>query len=152
MWVWGYNFYGQFGLNTRDERRSSPVQLPGTTWSKVTGDSDGGVLAVKTDGTAWGWGINEWGMLGLNQAHDLWISSPTQIGTDTTWSDIRSGNNVSLATKTDGTAWSWGYNSSGKLGQNNNTTYSSPVQIPGTDWINPRWIAGSSTASLQKRA
>ena len=38
--------------------------------------------------------------------------------------------------KTDGTLWSWGYNSMGGLAQNNTTKYSSPVQIPGTNWTN----------------
>ena len=36
--------------------------------------------------------------------------------------------------KTDGTAWVWGGNDTGELGQNNNVKYSSPVQIPGTNW------------------
>ena len=41
------------------------------------------------------------------------------------------------ALKTDGTAWSWGNNSSGLLGHNNATParYSSPVQVPGTDYV-----------------
>ena len=38
------------------------------------------------------------------------------------------------ATRTDGTLWSWGYNNHGQLGQNNRTKYSSPTQIPGTNW------------------
>jgi alpha-tubulin suppressor-like RCC1 family protein len=40
----------------------------------------------------------------------------------------------SLATKTDGTLWSWGLGSVGRLGQNTTTRVSSPVQIPGTSW------------------
>jgi alpha-tubulin suppressor-like RCC1 family protein len=40
----------------------------------------------------------------------------------------------SLATKTDNTLWSWGSGSNGRLGQNNTTQFSSPVQIPGTSW------------------
>ena len=34
--------------------------------------------------------------------------------------------------KTDGTLWLMGRNGYGKLGQNNVTAYSSPVQVPGT--------------------
>ena len=30
--------------------------------------------------------------------------------------------------------WSWGYNYRGQLGQNDTTQYSSPKQVPGTDW------------------
>ena len=43
-----------------------------------------------------------------------------------------------LATKTDGTLWSWGTNTGGVLGQNNGTQYNSPKQI-GTDttWNTP---------------
>ena len=40
----------------------------------------------------------------------------------------------SAALKTDGTAWAWGGNYKGGLGQNNETQYSSPVQVPGTTW------------------
>ena len=36
--------------------------------------------------------------------------------------------------KTDGTLWTWGLNTYGHLGVNNRTSYSSPVQIPGTNW------------------
>jgi alpha-tubulin suppressor-like RCC1 family protein len=39
-----------------------------------------------------------------------------------------------VATKTDGTLWTWGSNNNGQLGQNDRTKYSSPVQIPGTTW------------------
>ena len=42
-----------------------------------------------------------------------------------------------VASKSDGTLWSWGYNYQGQLGHNqgNTSNYSSPVQIgSGTDW------------------
>ena len=40
------------------------------------------------------------------------------------------------ASKTDGTLWVWGNNETGQLAQNNANPaqYSSPTQIPGTDW------------------
>ena len=151
LWTWGHNIQGVFGLNQpTNTKRSSPVQVPGTTWSGVTGtDIAGGVLALKTDGTLWAWGKNEHGMLGLNQDHDIGIySSPIQIGTDTTWNGVSSKTSSTLATKTDGTAWSWGYNGSGDLGHNDKANRSSPTQIPGTSWTNPRWL--NYIATLQK--
>ena len=30
--------------------------------------------------------------------------------------------------------WSWGHNEQGQLGQSSQIQFSSPVQIPGTDW------------------
>ena len=41
----------------------------------------------------------------------------------------------SLALKSDGTIWAWGYNAFGSVGQNDTINYSSPVQIgTATDW------------------
>ena len=64
------------------------------------------------------------------------ISSPTQVGgSSALWSmvgDSMDGYNY-VATKADGTLWSWGYNQYGSLGLNENSQkYSSPVQV-GTD-------------------
>ena len=47
------------------------------------------------------------------------------------------------ATKTDGTLWSWGHNTTGQLGINNSDSRSSPVQIPGTNWTADINCAGS---------
>ena len=59
-------------------------------------------------------------------------SSPEQIN-GTTWSGsgygIAGGSLMAYAIKTDGTLWSWGYNTWGALGQNNRTEYSSPRQV-----------------------
>ena len=82
MWTWGYNNFGTLGDGSRTTR-SSPTQLPGTTWDTVTVGWKS-VAAVKTDGTLWGWGHNQAGNLGDNT--DTQRSSPTQVGTDTTWS------------------------------------------------------------------
>jgi alpha-tubulin suppressor-like RCC1 family protein len=133
LWSWGYNYFGQLGQNNRGfTNRSSPTQIPGTTWSSIScGDIHS--LATKTDGTLWAWGHNTQGALGQNNTTEY--SSPVQIP-GTTWSSIsggRSGQN-SLATKTDGTLWAWGQNQFGQLGQSNRTYYSSPIQIPGTNW------------------
>ena len=91
------------------------------------------VIAVKTDGTAWSWGLNDSGQLG--QSNLTTCSSPVQIP-GTTWNNITTSQYHVLATKSDGTLWSWSGNSQGQLGQNavNNNGLSSPVQIPGTGW------------------
>ena len=130
-WVWGYNGYGDLGQNSRTDY-SSPTQIPGS-WSKIQIGAAG--LGLKTDGTLWSWGRNYEGVLGLNQPapDDGWttISSPTQIP-GTTWNDIELSYRSSYATKTDGTLWGWGSNVTGELGQNERTSRSSPVQIPGS--------------------
>ena len=134
-WGWGYGPRGQTGQNNQTNY-SSPIQIGAeTTWSFI-GMSPAQSYGLKTDGTLWTWGLNEKGCLGLNQ-NDVHRSSPTQVP-GTTWASINIGDVDSqghaLATKTDGTLWSWGYGDSGDLGQNNRTARSSPVQLPGTTW------------------
>jgi len=134
LWAWGKNNYGTLGQNNLTEY-SSPVQIPGTTWSKVVGSTQS-IMALKTDGTLWGLGNNEKGQLAAGLAHDAHRSSPVQIP-GTTWNNVfGSGTNGWMASKTDGTLWTWGDNSGGQQGQNDRTNRSSPTQIPGS------WNAG----------
>ena len=138
IWTWGMNTYGEAGVNDRSPGRlyiSSPTQVgTDTTWARTTNVASGTILSIKTDGTLWSWGYNSKGNLALNdRAH---LSSPTQVGTDTTWSQVSASVRHSGATKTDGTLWMWGDNGSGDLGQNQAPAQlggvSSPVQV-GTD-------------------
>jgi len=133
MWVWGRNNNGQAGLNYDDSGISSPIQLPGTTWTNRLSGGGSGCLHIKTDGTLWSWGYQFNGSLGLNQGNTARTSSPTQVGTDTTWYNVAQTENT-VAIKTDGTLWAMGGNPGGCLGQNDAIARSSPVQIPGT-WI-----------------
>ena len=79
------------------------------------------------------WGANDNGELGIN-AQGSQRSSPAQVP-GTNWATIVRTNKGTIATKTDGTLWSWGYNAQGMLGHNNRQYYSSPTQIgSGTNW------------------
>jgi alpha-tubulin suppressor-like RCC1 family protein len=83
---------------------------------------------IKNDGTLWTWGVNNYGQLGLEN-NVTQTSSPSQVGSLSTWTQIAAGYYHTLAIQSNGTLWSWGLNSWGQLGQNNQTNYSSPVQI-----------------------
>jgi alpha-tubulin suppressor-like RCC1 family protein len=140
LWAWGNNQqYAALGLNQQGPgtNYSSPVQVgTNTTWSSLgAGSGQGGaVAAFKTDGTLWVWGRNNNGQLGqnsINSPSSAGFSSPTQLP-GTTWASVSVGGAMLMATKTDGTLWSWGYNNFGLLGHNDNTKRSSPTQI-GTD-------------------
>ena len=142
LWMWGQNSEGQCAQNSinspANHGLSSPVQVPGTTWSTTAGAldaaGDGGVYCIKTDGTAWVWGRASYGSLGLNQPDNTHYSSPVQLP-GTTWKQFAgSGYNVG-AVKTDGTMWTWGWGANGRLGHNQEgVTVSSPTQVPGTTW------------------
>lgn len=138
MWSWGTNNNGTLGLNIAASiSRSSPVQIGAlTTWSKISANYYG-ATAIKTDGTLWAWGANFYG--GVGDSTTINRSSPVQIGTMTNWASVASNgvasNGNSLAIKTDGTLWAWGYNDSGSLGDGTTIGRSSPVQIgSATTW------------------
>ena len=144
LWAWGEGYDGATGLNVTTVR-SSPVQLgTGTDWSFVNMDGNGSThnaMAIKTDGTLWGWGTNTAGQLGLNDV--IVRSSPVQVGTGTDWSTISQSSlaqSPTLAVKTNGTLWSWGGNSYGGLGTGSagaGERRSSPVQVGAlTNWRN----------------
>ena len=148
LFTWGYDSDGQLGLGPGGGNKSSPTQVGSdTTWSGSANNiSQGGYAAgaIKTDGTLWMWGENQSGELGQNNKTKE--SSPKQVGTNTTWSTISVGGGNAeghtAALKTDGTAWAWGHNTNGTLGQNNTTQYSSPKQIPGTTWARVQASSG----------
>ena len=112
----------------RSTSYSSPKQVGAlTNWLKVSAGAYHSV-AVKSDGTLWAWGNNDYGQLGYASGGGN-RSSPQQIGALTDWYKSACGEVFTLSVKTDGTLWSWGYNSSGQLGLGNGTSYSSPKQV-----------------------
>ena len=68
----------------------SPAQIPGTDWKDARAGYDE-VIALKTDGTLWGWGDNGSGQLG--QGNLTQYSSPVQITpADLYWDFTKVGN------------------------------------------------------------
>ncbi len=151
LWSWGQNDYfrgpGILGHNDT-VNRSSPTQVgTGTTWLKISsayGYSTQSVAAIKSDGTLWTWGKNNYGQLGINSPVDV-FSSPVQVGSLTNWSKVTCNASWMIAIKNDGTLWTWGVNGGGQLGHNNTINKSSPVQVgTATNW---NTIAGNSQSA-----
>lgn len=135
LYTWGNSTQGEGGRGDVVSR-SSPVQV-GSTDDAYTSIFAGNnnMAAVRSNGTLWMWGSNTFGTLGQNTAGDH-ASSPIQVGALTNWKTASVDGNHCVAIKTDGTAWTWGYDSHGQLGQNTRTVnLSSPVQLGSdTDW------------------
>ena len=128
LWKWGA------GTNT-------PIQLgTDSNWKTISQGSGHGSqitvqsLAIKTNGTLWAWGSNNYGQCG-NGVFGGSLVNPMQIGTATDWDSVSTGKYHSMAIKTDGTLWAWGFNSSGQLGDGSTTNKNVPVQIgTSTNW------------------
>ena len=148
LWVWGGNTNGELGQNNRTAY-SSPVQIPGD-WTlfnnaRTSFSGGGSMQIIKSDGTLWAWGGTTYGPHNNRTRY----SSPVQVGSDTTWSQVAGSYINTMALKTDGTLWQWGNNEHGELGQGNKTNYSSPVQVPGTSWAKVGRITSSNTAAIR---
>ena len=138
LFVFGNQAFGQLGLND-GVSRSSPTQIGSAiNWNKL-GAGNGCFFGIKTDGTLWSWGFNSSGQLGRNNSQDtlLAASSPVQVGSGTDWSYVNiAGSGVASAIKTNGTLWTWGYNSSNLYLPGISGYRSSPVQIgSNTNWL-----------------
>jgi alpha-tubulin suppressor-like RCC1 family protein len=65
-------------------------------------------------------------------------SSPVSVvGGFTDWVQVSGGSNHSIGIRADGTAWGWGRDNTGQLGDNSTVNQSSPVSVVGgfTDWV-----------------
>jgi alpha-tubulin suppressor-like RCC1 family protein len=111
--------------------------ITGTTGAGVTpGVSSGSshTLAVRSDGTVWAWGDNSQGQLGdgttTNRTTPVQVQDPADpTGYLQDVSMVAGAAAFSVALKTDGTVWAWGYNNYGSLGDGTTTASPFPVQV-----------------------
>jgi alpha-tubulin suppressor-like RCC1 family protein len=120
---------GTSSFNTAS--RSSPVSVVGgfTDWCQISAGDDHS-LAVRTNGTAWAWGFNGQGRLGDNTT--VAKSSPVSVVSGfTDWCQVSAGGAHSLGLRQNSTAWAWGSDGDGRLGQGGGLSRSSPVEVFG---------------------
>ena len=137
LWGCGSNQHGSLGVNSSTQNFTSFQQITtATNWVKVA-PSYFYTIALKADGTIWGWGLNNNYQTG-NTPASLNQPIPLQIGTDTDWVEIATGtNDTSFAIKSNGTIWGWGSNPSSIIvSGSGTTTVSTPTQVgTDTDWV-----------------
>ena len=114
MWAWGVNVCGQLGLGNTTDSKVSYQQVGSDMNWETTSCGNMHTVAIKSDGSLWVWGDNEYGQLGLGDTISRTL--PARVGTDTNWKAVSCGDNHTIAIKTDGTLWAWGDNEYGQLG------------------------------------
>lgn len=124
LWRWPCWYYT--GTNV--------VQLgTNTDWAYLAGGPFHG-LALKVDGSLWGWGWNSSGQLagGTN----AFYQDPIPIAPTKRWRTVVAGGQHSLGIGDDGTLWGWGENDCGQLGNGTYATQPFPIQIgKDNDWL-----------------
>jgi PKD repeat protein len=106
-------------------RRTTPVRVGSLTdIVAIAGGRDHG-LALRSDGTVWAWGSNDYGQLGDGTTTDR--TSPVQVMTGA--AEVIAGAFHSYARRTDGTVAAWGRNYRANLGDGTTTTRTRPVSV-----------------------
>jgi RNA polymerase sigma factor (sigma-70 family) len=149
LWSWGDEYLGWPVLGLSDTRidHSPSLRRIGhdTDWRSVA-VGDANCLAIKADGTLWGWGENLNYQLGDGTKETR--STPVRSVPGNDWKQVVTGA-CSLGLKNDGTLWAWGANSSGQLGLGDTQTRSQAVQVgDSTNWTRI-WGSNEQTVGLQ---
>ncbi|MCL2775870.1 MAG: hypothetical protein FWD71_21375 [Oscillospiraceae bacterium] len=151
VWSWGtidspgtanpynYNQYGALGDGTTIDR-DTPMQVHGDAngteqyLTDVTTIFAGqwNSFALKSDGTVWAWGYNEYGQLGNSTMNAPYYTTPIEVPALLGVTAVAGGTRHSLALKPDGTGLAWGGNDSGQAGNSNpDLTILDPTQVSG---------------------
>lgn len=135
VWAWGMNNFGQLGDST-NANTNTPVAVKDLTG--IVAIAAGGVdhsYVLKNNGTVWGWGNNASGQLGDNTSTNtnipVQVHGPGNLGFLNGITSVANGHlhQHSLALKNDSTAWTWGLNSYGQLGDGTLIYRLTPVKV-----------------------
>ena len=143
VWAWGWNFDSALGSTLSVSElvyrgTPGPVKISDEeNLTDITSISVGHLhsLALKSDGTVWAWGSNLYGERGngtqgapsvANQ-----VQGPGGVGYLTGIINISAGSYYSLALKSDGTVWAWGWAENGQIGDGVRGYRYTPVQVKG---------------------
>lgn len=83
-------------------------------------------MALRSDGTVWSWGVDDFGQLGNGKSEELDNLPSEVVGPDGKGHlenvvSISAGGGFSMARLANGSIWAWGENNSGQLGIGDHT-------------------------------
>jgi alpha-tubulin suppressor-like RCC1 family protein len=142
VWCWGNNDWGQLGMGDNVSRTSPAETLFSSGGGATATSSSAGdvhTVVLKSDGTVWSWGGNQFGQIGIGTADSAIHSGPSQVvgtggaGFLTAVAAIAVGGTHTVALRNDNTVWTWGQNQFGQLGLGtvDGIAHPSPAQVPG---------------------
>jgi alpha-tubulin suppressor-like RCC1 family protein len=157
LFGWGSNSFGMVGDGSYFVPRFTIVPvtvtqaLAGKTLVALSQSGEHS-MALCSDGTVLAWGLNNYGQLGNNTTTDSYVPLAVNVtnGISSLYGKnvvaIAAGSSCSVALCSDGTVSTWGYNSSGQLGNNTVTTRSAPGAVNTANGISA--LYGKSVVSI----
>lgn len=139
LWMWGSNYHGQLGTkgsgdvnigggNNFDHASKHYVHItPVKVMDDVASVQAGSfyTAAIKTDGSLWMWGDNQYGHIGNNGESDktdrygyVYQTEPVKIMDSVSYATFNEDAHTVAAIQTDGSLWMWGKNIHSELGNN----------------------------------
>ncbi len=133
LWGWGDHGGGKIGVPDLWDYPRAPIQVgEDADWVTLSCGNKHS-LALKADGTLWGWGDNGSGQLGLGETGATIFWEPTRLLTDDWsvehWYAVSTSDYSSYAIALDGTLWACGDNGYSELGDGTTDRRFFPVQI-----------------------
>lgn len=107
-----------------------PTAVTGGLRFGMISAGDGHTCGVTEAGAVYCWGSNGWGKLGQGTLPTYWVV-PARVPTDLTFTAISAGYEHTCGITTEGTAYCWGKNRSGQLGDGTEDERFSPTLVSG---------------------
>jgi len=128
-WCWGAASFGKLGNGQTSGNFATPqlVQDYGP-WIDIETRFGRATCGIKMDGTAWCWGDDANLELGNGTTLTANQSIPSMVVDPGPWATITTGTGFACGMKVDGSAWCWGDDTSGRLG--NGTTLTADQASP----------------------
>lgn len=135
LWSVGTAEGGVLGTNS-SQAQTVPVQIGTDTDWKFVATSNAGdnyeAMAIKNDGSLYGWGKNQLGNLGVGDFNSKAV--PVRVGEDNDWVSVSLGRSHTLAMKEDGSLWGCGEANNGALGDNSGFKKTFVLVAPAANW------------------
>ncbi|BDR53296.1 hypothetical protein KIM372_12030 [Bombiscardovia nodaiensis] len=104
----------------------------GVTFTQISTNAaaNSSVLALDSNGNAWGWGRNESGMTGIGNA-TMWITTPTRVSAPAglTFTSVSAGSRHGMFTGSDGNTYASGWGSITGTGTNGFVNVLTPTRV-----------------------
>ncbi|MFZ5624385.1 MAG: hypothetical protein ACOY71_08120 [Gemmatimonadota bacterium] len=145
IFCWGRNSAGQLGDGTTVDKGAPTAVLfstPVTLTRVVAGDRHSCALA--TDGTAYCWGANDTGQLGVGNTIPTTTAGTPVVGGHK-YGSLAAGDTHTCGVRLDGKGLCWGSNNSAQLGDGTFTTRTVPVVVAAG--LTPAAIEGGALSS-----